>query len=106
MELSQGRFKIAVSKRFFIAVVRHQNRLPRAVDTAQSCQSSVRVWITLSDTGFEFWPCVKPEAELDGPCGSLPTWNIFMILWLRMFTQKQGSKRKSQKKKQSRNLSC
>jgi len=30
------------------------NRLPRAVGTAPSIQSSRRVWTTLSDIGFEF----------------------------------------------------
>ena len=36
-------------------VVRHWNRLLRAVLTAPSCPSSRSVWTVRSDTGFEFW---------------------------------------------------
>ena len=43
-------------KRFYTErVVGHWNRLPGAVGTAPSCQSSRSVWIILSDVGFEFW---------------------------------------------------
>lgn len=53
------------------------NRLPWEVVMAARLLEFRSIWTLLSDTGFSLWvTCVVPGGGLDGPCGSLPTWDI------------------------------
>lgn len=38
--------------------------------------SSRRVGTMTSGMGWDFWGCAGPGVGLDGPCGSLPAWDI------------------------------
>jgi len=78
MELSQGRFKIAVSKRFFIR---------GWSDSGEGCTGQ---WSQPWNSGVQGvfgqrsqmwglgfgWSCVEPGVGHSGPCGSLPTGDI------------------------------
>jgi len=55
MEMQQGRFRLDIRKRFWTRVWWAWNRLPRALRTALSFQSSRGICASLSDIGFGFW---------------------------------------------------
>ena len=56
MELGQGRVRLGVRERVCTQrVLGHWDRLPRAVVTALSLQSTRSVWTMLSDTWSKFW---------------------------------------------------
>jgi len=57
-KLIKFRFRLNIRKRFFTRGRWARNRLPRALGTAPSCQSSRSIGKMLSDMEFDFWVVV------------------------------------------------
>lgn len=59
----------------------------RGNDHSPKCRSSRSIWMALSDIEFELW--VEAAAELNDPCGSLPTWEILSLSPLSKWSSSQ-----------------